>query len=333
MKISASIYAYKDSKSILDIVKSLDQLYIDSFHIDCKDDISVFDDIAKIREISNTPIDLHIITSNPDKYFEKIRQFKIEYVQFQYESLNVKHIDLPRIDGTKWGLALQSDTSIDVFDSFLDFDFIMFMTTVPGVSGGEFDKSCFRKIRNFRGKYQNKQIFVDGGVNAEVAFILRNMGVSSVVCGSFLANNVEAKALLDLRVNNIKSSYQIKDFMIDDIPLLDEDTSSVIDVLRFIEDYRLGFVVFKNTLGKFVGIASNADVRRAFLKYPDDFTKVTVADLINKSPFVLNENLTIYEMLNLIEQQNFVVNFFPVINDECKPVGAVTFFNLIRSEI
>lgn len=333
MKISASIYAYKDSKSILDIVKSLDQLYIDSFHIDCKDDVLVFDDIVKIREISNTPIDLHIITSNPNKYFEKIKQFKIEYVQFQYENLEAKHIDLPYFEGTKWGLALQGDTSIDVFDSFLDFDFIMFMTTVPGVSGGEFDKSCFRKIRSFRSKYQNKQIFVDGGVNAEVAFILRNMGVSSVVCGSFLANNLEAKALLDLRVNNIKSSYQIKDFMIDDIPLLNEKSSTVVDVLRFIEDYKLGFVIFKNSFGKFVGIASNADVRRAFLKYPDDFAKVTVDDIINKTPFVLNENLTIYEMLNLIEQQNFVVNFFPVIDDESKPVGAVTFFNLIRSEI
>jgi pentose-5-phosphate-3-epimerase/CBS domain-containing protein len=333
MKISASIYAYEGSRSILDVVKSLDQLYIDSFHIDCKDDISVFDDIAKIRSISNTPIDLHIITSDPYKYFEKIEQFKIEYVQFQYESLAVKHIDLPHIGGTKWGLALQGDTSIEVFDSFLDFDFIMFMTTVPGVSGGKFDKSCFRKIRNFRSKYQNKQIFVDGGVNAEVAFILRNMGVSSVVCGSFLANNFEAKALLDLRVNNVKSSYQIKDFMIDDIPLLDEENSSVVDVLRFIEDYKLGFVIFKNSLGNFVGIASNADVRRAFLKHPNDFTKITVDDIVNKSPFVLNENLTIYEMLNLIEQQNFVVNFFPVINDDSKPVGAVTFFNLIRSEI
>ena len=38
-------------------------------------------------------------------------------------------------------------------------------------------------------------------------------------------------------------------------------------------------------------------------------------------------------MLNLIERQNFVVNFFPVINDDFEPVGAVTFFNLIRSEI
>ena len=333
MKISASIYAYGDSRSITDVVKSLDQLYIDSFHIDCKDDISVFDDIAKIREVSNTPIDLHIITSNPYKYFAKIEQFKIEYVQFQYENLDVKHINLPNIAGTKWGLALQGDTSIDVFDNFLDFDFIMFMTTMPGVSGGKFDKSCFRRIRNFRGKYQNKQIFVDGGVNAEVAFILRNMGVSSVVCGSFLANNSEAKALLDLRVNNVRSSYQIKDFMIDDIPLLDENTASVVDVLSFIEKYKLGFVIFKNTLNQFVGIASNADVRRAFLKYSDDFTKVKVSDIINKKPFVLNENLTIYEMLNLIEQQNFVVNFFPVVDDQLKPVGAVTFFNLIRSEI
>ena len=38
-------------------------------------------------------------------------------------------------------------------------------------------------------------------------------------------------------------------------------------------------------------------------------------------------------MLNEIAQQNFIVNFFPVVNNDNIPVGAVTFFNLIRSEI
>ena len=140
MKISASIYAYGDSKSILDVVKSLDQLYIDSFHIDCNDDISVFDDIAKIRQISNTPIDLHIITSNPYKYFEKIEQFKIEYVQFQYESLEVKHIDLPHIEGTKWGLAIQR------YDLFLNS---------PNISITFFKKNCnFFQSNQNNTKYQ-----------------------------------------------------------------------------------------------------------------------------------------------------------------------------------
>ena len=78
MKISASIYAYNNRMSLSEIVKTLDMLYIDSFHVDCNDDISVFDDINLIRSISNTPIDLHIITDNPAKYYDLIEKYKIK---------------------------------------------------------------------------------------------------------------------------------------------------------------------------------------------------------------------------------------------------------------
>lgn len=334
MKISASIYAYKNSESLGDIITSLDQLYIDSFHIDCKDDMSVFDDIAAIRNISKTPIDLHIITPTPEKYFEPIARYGIEYVQFQYEAIDNHSVKPPKNGVTKWGIGLCSNTPIEVFDQYEEFDFVLFMTTVPGESGGKFDKSNFMRIRHFRQKYQNKMIFVDGGVNGEVAFVLRNMGVSSVVCGSFLANNVSAgKALLDLRVNNVKSHFLIGDFMIDDIPLLNIDNCSVYQILQTIEEYKLGFVVLMDNNNKFAGITSNADVRRALLKYKGDFNAVSVNDMVNKNPFFLREELTIAQMLKAIEQQDFVVNFFPVINSENSPVGAVTFFNLIRSEI
>ena len=53
MKISASIYAYNNRMSLSEIVKTLDMLYIDSFHVDCNDDISVFDDITFIRSNLN----------------------------------------------------------------------------------------------------------------------------------------------------------------------------------------------------------------------------------------------------------------------------------------
>ena len=103
---------------------------------------------------------------------------------------------MPHIGGTKWGLALQGDTSIEVFDSFLDFDFIMFMTTVPGVSGGKFDKSCFRKIRNFRSKYQNKQIFVDGGVNAATGALLAEAGSDALVAGNAVFKDADPHAVI-----------------------------------------------------------------------------------------------------------------------------------------
>lgn len=333
MKISASIYAYDNQLTLQEIVESLDMLYIDSFHIDCNDDIRVFEDIEKIRSISTTPIDLHIITDNPYKYFNLIEKYQIDFVQFQYENLYEKRLSFPSVCKTKWGIGITNNTPYEVIDDFENVDFVLFMTTTPGVSGGTFNKNVFKKIRHFRAKYQNKEIFVDGGVNAEVAFVLRNIGVNRVVCGSYLAkNNSPARALIDLR-KDIASSFLIKDFMLENIPVLNYLSASVYDVLVAIEKFSLGFVVFINDDGKFAGIASNADVRRAFIKNADDFDKISTIDCINYNPFFLNENLTIKDMLNEIAKQNFVVNFFPVVNDDNIPVGAVTFFNLIRSEI
>ncbi|CAN0271179.1 unnamed protein product, partial [Chrysoparadoxa australica] len=67
MKISASLYSSKE-RALPDLVKALDKCHIDFFHIDCNDDLKVFDDIEAIKKISSTPIDLHIISDRPEEY-------------------------------------------------------------------------------------------------------------------------------------------------------------------------------------------------------------------------------------------------------------------------
>ena len=184
MKISASLYSSKE-RDLEDLVHDLDLHHIDKFHIDCNDDPSVFKDIEKIRSISKTPIDLHIISKNPEAYFESIRELGIEFVQLQYEKLD-KYCDIPMIEGTEFGMSILSDTPVEVFEPYREYcSFILLMTTTPGKSGGVFGKENFRKIRQLRNTYPGKRICVDGGVNAEVSFILRNMGVDTIVSGSY----------------------------------------------------------------------------------------------------------------------------------------------------
>ena len=85
MKISASIYSGKN-KSMLQLVKELDGAVVDYFHIDCNDDLTVFDDIKAIRRESKTPIDLHIISPDPEKFFAPM--FKTDLDAFT-KSFNV----------------------------------------------------------------------------------------------------------------------------------------------------------------------------------------------------------------------------------------------------
>ncbi len=334
MKISASIYSYKNQK-LDDIIADLDQHHIDMFHIDCNDDPSVFEDIRRIRQLSSTPIDLHIISSGPEKFFDLINEFRLEYVQFQYENLK-HHISPPGNGITKYGLGIISSTPCSVFDQYRnDFSFILFMTTVPGESGGQFQKENFRRIRKFRNQYQDKDLHVDGGINDEVSFILRNMGVNSVVSGSYIANNYSVgSALLGLRVNNVNSHYRIGDFMIEseDLPILDITKTNVKEVLLSIEKYKLGFVFYHDENGKFAGLSSNADVRKGLLRNLDDLNAVKLVDIVNSNPVSISDEATITDMLDLIKSKNFIISFLPVVNKENEPVGGVTFFNMIRSE-
>ena len=184
MKISASIYSDK-KRFLKEVIHDLMAHQVDLLHVDCNDDLSVFADIAQIRSWCTIPIDLHIITENPSKYYDLLRRNPVEYLTFQYENLK-EALRIPNDILGKKGLALITPTPISAFDGYSNFDFILIMATIPGQSGGAFDKINFSKIRQFRTKYPNKSIHVDGGVNGEVSFILRNMGVSSSVSGSYL---------------------------------------------------------------------------------------------------------------------------------------------------
>lgn len=335
MKISASVYSSK-SQSLPEIINDLDVHGADLFHIDCNDDLSVFDDIAEIKQLSKTPVDLHIISSEPEKYFAKAADLNVDYVTFQYENLKEK-LTVPKNITAKLGLAITSETDISVFDDYAEqFDFILFMTTVPGQSGGVFDKSNFKKIRQFRQQFPGKNIHVDGGVNGEVSFILRNMGVYSSVSGSYLMNSESmGAAMLNLKTHEVDSHFQVKDFMrtVDELPMLKEKDRSVAGILQSIEDYDVGFTILIDENGKLDGIVTNADVRKGLLKHTDDLNNVSVADITNTNPVKANENFSVMELLRFIKQQRFAISYLPVVDDTNKVTGAVTFFNLIKGEL
>src|SRR5690554_7382597 len=333
MKISGSIYSDKN-RTLKETVLDLQAHQVDMLHVDCNDDVSVFDDIKKIREWCNLPIDLHIITETPEKYFDLLRENPVEYVTFQYEQLKGKVTIPDDILGQK-GLALITPTPISAFDEYADFDFILFMATIPGQSGGVFDPENFRKIRNFKAKYPHKNVHVDGGVNGEVSFILRNMGVHSSVSGSFLFKGASVgHALMDLTRRAIKSQFKIRDFMIpiEECPVVKYETITFKKVLEAIDNGKQGFTLIEKE-GKFDGIISNADVRKAMIKNFEDIAGLEVTEMINHDPITIDAEANVDDMLNLVRKKSFPVMYLPVINSNNKAEGIVTFVNLIKGEI
>jgi len=334
MKISASLYSAGNT-DLQDLVRELDAYQSDWFHIDCNDDPRVFDDIARIRELSKTPIDLHIISPEPQKFYDLIVKTGVEFVTLQYEAIE-KWEPLPAAFKGEVGIAVTTDTDISVFERFAQkASFILFMATTPGKSGEPFQQKNFRKIREFRNQYPDKKIHVDGGINAELSFILRNMGVSSVVVGSYLLRQeFIGSAMMKLR-SNTGSEYHVSDFMLkrDEIPALTKADYTFPKLLEVIEEYKLGFVNIVDEGDQLLGIASMADIRKALLKHWPEIDNLNVEDVMNPRPALIQSNNTVKDMLNYVKTLSFPVLFLPVTDDNGKLVGTVKFNNLIKGEL
>jgi pentose-5-phosphate-3-epimerase len=334
MKISASIYSDK-KRELKETIQDLVNHNVDLLHVDCNDDLTVFEDIKQIRTWCNIPIDLHIITDTPSKYMPYLEETPVEYVTFQYENLK-EQLNIPKTITAKKGLAIITPTSIDAFDNYADFDFILIMATIPGQSGGVFDRYNFEKIRAFKNKYPAKSIHVDGGVNGEVSFILRNMGVSSSVSGSYLFNAPSVgQALMNLTNRSVESEFLIEDFMIplNECPNVRIESLNLKSVLTAIEKGKLGFTLISNASDKLVGIISNADIRKGLLNQFDRLPEIDVMSMMNENPVKIKNINTVVEMLNLIKKCPFPVMYLPVVDNEGNAKGIVTFVNLVKSEI
>ncbi|HBG70796.1 MAG: hypothetical protein A2W93_00970 [Bacteroidetes bacterium GWF2_43_63] len=334
MKISASLYS-ANATDLRELVRELDAYQSDWFHIDCNDDPSVFDDIKEIRNYSDTPIDLHIISPEPQKYYDQIIDAGVEYVTLQYEAIE-NWQPMPVAFKGQLGIAVTTDTDIAVFDRFADnASFILFMATTPGKSGEPFQQKNFRKIREFRNKYPDKKIHVDGGINAELSFILRNMGVTAVVVGSYLLRQeFIGSAMMKLR-SNTGSEYRVSDFMLnrDEIPTVTRNEYTFPQLLKVIEDYKLGFANIVDENDMLLGIASMADVRKALLKHWPTLENLKVEDVMNSHPALIRSNNTVYDMLQYVKNLSFPVLFLPVIDESGRLAGTVKFNNLIKGEL
>lgn len=335
MKISASIYSSKE-RGLEALVTELEAIGVDYVHVDCNDDLGVEDAIARVRAISQLPIDLHIISTQPERFYAMIARHKVDFVTLQYEQIADRHIDLPDL-GCEWGLAITTHTPNEAFDAYASAcAFILFMTTTPGQSGGKFDAANFQKIRRFRRAYPGKRIHVDGGVNAEVSFVLRNLGVFSAVSGSFLVNaDSVALAYLKLLVQRDHNHLCVGDVMhrLDELPVLGIADLDARRLLQTIEDYAMGYCLLVDAEGRLAGLVTNADLRRGLLQQLGQPGALDPKPLVNPSPKYISADATISQMLDKVKSLPFIVQFMPVVADGHRLVGAVNFNNLILGEL
>ena len=139
------------------------------------------------------PIDVHLMVKPVDDLIGKFANAGASYISFHPEAS--EHIDRSLqliIDaGCKPGLVFNPATSLHYLDHVMDkLHHILIMSVNPGFGGQKFIPSTLDKVRAVKQRVLESgydiRIEIDGGVNADNAKKLVDLGADALVAGSFV---------------------------------------------------------------------------------------------------------------------------------------------------
>jgi arabinose-5-phosphate isomerase len=120
---------------------------------------------------------------------------------------------------------------------------------------------------------------------------------------------------------------KVKEIMLtgEKIPVVPEGTL-LEEAIVEIDRKRLGCVLITNPLGTLIGIITDGDLRRIFLKYKT-YSNLKVEEVMTKNPKVIEENRLASEALEMMEK--YLITVLPVINYDQKLVGILHLHDIL----
>lgn len=213
MKIAPSLLAADFSK-LGEEMQDIEKGGADLVHLDVMDgrfvpNISFGPPVIQaLRPITKLPFDVHLMIYHPEDYFDILKNIGVEMASFHIEA--VTHVDRVihalKSANIKCGLAVNPGTSLSMIDTVLPLlDYVLIMSVNPGFGGQKFIPYAVDKVKQLKKMITEKQlsvsIEVDGGVNQDNAFLLKNAGADILVAGSSVFGKSDrAKAIHALRV-------------------------------------------------------------------------------------------------------------------------------------
>ena len=160
--------------------------------------------VSSIAKVATKPLDIHLMVQNNTFFVELFAPLKPEYISFHIEEEKHPHRLIQKIKsyGIKASIVLNPHTLPEEVEFLLeDLDMVLLMSVNPGFGGQSFIPSVLKKARrlaNMRDALNpNCLIEVDGGVNAENVFELKEAGVDVVVAGSYVFKHDSYKEAIE----------------------------------------------------------------------------------------------------------------------------------------
>lgn len=176
----------------------------DWIHCDIMDGVFVpnisfgFPVVEFVKKVSAKPLDVHLMTVDPDRYINRWHEAGADMLTVHYEACVHLHRTVTEIQslGMKAGVALNPHTPVSLLDNILPYvDMILIMTVNPGFGGQLFIVECYNKIAELRKMIDSKgievMIQVDGGVDLNNATELVNAGVNVLVAGHTIFSSAQ----------------------------------------------------------------------------------------------------------------------------------------------
>jgi ribulose-phosphate 3-epimerase len=178
-------------------IKSAEQAGISMLHLDIMDghfvpNISFGPAIVKtIDAITDVFLDVHLMLSEPERYFEDFVKAGADAITFHLEvhPEPAKHAAKLKELGVQSGISINPDMpGENVLPHLEHFDFLLIMSVYPGFGGQKFIESAIPKISLARQHIDHHglrtQIMVDGGVDASNAGRVIEAGADVLVMGT-----------------------------------------------------------------------------------------------------------------------------------------------------
>ncbi|ONN26812.1 ribulose-phosphate 3-epimerase [Thermosipho affectus] len=205
-KLSGSILA-ADFLNLKSEIKRVEN-YIDELHIDVMDGHFVpnltfgFPLIKAVKNITDLPIDVHLMVTNPEFHIDKLLDFDIQRITVHIESTVHIHRAITKIkeNNIEAFVTLNPGTPLVLIEEVIPYvDGVLVMSVNPGFSGQKFIAKSIEKIKtlnNWKQKYgMNYSIAVDGGVNSSNADVVVSAGANILIMGYGIFKNPDLENL------------------------------------------------------------------------------------------------------------------------------------------
>ncbi|HIA46965.1 MAG TPA: ribulose-phosphate 3-epimerase [Candidatus Hydrogenedentes bacterium] len=159
--------------------------------------------VASIRSVCTVPMDVHLMISEPELFVEDFANAGADIITFHVEAAKHPHRLVQKIKdlGCKAGMVLNPGTSQDEIEFLADeLDMVLVMTVNPGFGGQAFIPEMLEKIGHVRAMMGDRDVEVDGGIDAQTAMDAVEAGANVLVAGSYIFNHTSyAEAIESLR--------------------------------------------------------------------------------------------------------------------------------------